>query len=168
MAFHAPEKGLNLFSGHETPKQVLVLAYSLETGLHGFYSDMAGQVKSDDARQLFSRLAKIEIVHQDRIFKEYIKMNPRPMTREAFTQSVTTAALEGGLTTEEYAANFKINWEAVEDIIGLAMSIEAQAMDLYERAADASGDSDGRSVLRWIADEERSHLALLGRLMERV
>jgi rubrerythrin len=46
------------------------------------------------------------------------------------------------------------------------MSIEAQALDLYLRAADKSSDPQSKKVLIQIADEERTHLAQLGKLME--
>jgi rubrerythrin len=54
----------------------------------------------------------------------------------------------------------------VEEVVSLAMSIEAQALDLYQRAADRSS-SDARSkALLQIAEEERSHLEQLGKLFE--
>jgi len=143
-------------------------AYSLEEGLRDFYLSMISLVKSNETRRLFEKLSEIEIKHQDRIFKSYLDITAKPISRDAFNQSVTTKAMEGGLTTEEYAGTFNIDWESVEDIIGLAMSIEAQAMDLYQRAADASDHPESRSVLIQIADEERSHLAQLGKLMERI
>jgi len=144
VAFHPEEKGLSLFSGNETPEKTLIVAYSLEEGLRNFYLSMASRVKSDETGKLFEKLSEIEIKHQDRIFKEYTKIAEDPITREVFIQSVTIEAMEGGLTAEEYADTFDIDWESVEDIIGLAMSIEAQAMDLYQRAAEESDNPDSR------------------------
>lgn len=167
-AFHSEERGLEFFAADEPPEKVLMTAYSLEEGLRDFYLSMISLVKSNETRRLFEKLSEIEIKHQDRIFKSYLDITAKPISRDAFNQSVTTKAMEGGLTTEEYAGTFNIDWESVEDIIGLAMSIEAQAMDLYQRAADASDHPESRSVLIQIADEERSHLAQLGKLMERI
>jgi len=56
----------------------------------------------------------------------------------------------------------------MEDIIALAMSIEAQALDLYMRAADRTSNPQSKKVLIQIADEERTHLAQLGKLMESI
>ena len=78
------------------------------------------------------------------------------------------SALEGGLTTKEYANLFHPDWESVTDIIEVAMSIEAQALDLYLRASDRSGEPQSQKVLRQIADEERTHLAQLGKLIESI
>ncbi len=63
---------------------------------------------------------------------------------------------------------FQPDWESAKDIIELAMSIEAQALDLYVRAADRSSNSKSREVLIQIADEERVHLRQLGKLMDTI
>lgn len=168
VAFHSEEKGLELFAVGESPEKTLRVAYSLEEGLRDFYLTMASQVENNEARKLFEKLSEIEIKHQNRIYKEYTRITLEPVSRDTFHESISTEAMEGGLTTEEYAGAFNIDWESVEDIIGLAMSIEAQAMDLYQRAADRSDNSESQAVLIQIADEERSHLAQLGKLMERI
>ena len=74
--------------------------------------------------------------------------------------------MEGGLTTEEYLALYPTDFEAASEVISLAMGIEAQALDLYLRAADNSTQADTRQVLLHIAEEERAHLKLLGELLD--
>lgn len=44
--------------------------------------------------------------------------------------------------------------------------LETQALDLYLRYSRKSRDPKSRDVLYEIADEEKAHLASLGRLME--
>lgn len=46
------------------------------------------------------------------------------------------------------------------------MSIEAQALDLYQRAADRIENLETQSVLMEIADKERAHLNELCKLFE--
>jgi rubrerythrin len=46
------------------------------------------------------------------------------------------------------------------------MSIEAQALDLYTRAANRSTDERSRGALKKIAEEERAHLEQLAKLMD--
>ena len=75
-------------------------------------------------------------------------------------------AVEGGLTTDEYIQMYKPDWESAVDIISLAMSIEAQALDLYTRASERSGDPQSKEALKKIAEEERVHLEQLGKLMD--
>ncbi len=162
------ELGLELFTGDESPEKTLVVAYSLEAGLGDFYSSMIPKVKNKAAQNIFQKLSEIEVKHQDRIFREYIRLSGKSVSRETFEKNMVQTAVEGGLTTEEYTDLFQPDWESLSDIIGLAMSIEAQALDLYLRAAERSPNPDSRKVLSRIGDEERAHLKQLGKLMETV
>ena len=167
-AFGSEEKGLELFTGNESVEETLVVAYSLEEGLRSFYLEMQAKVNNSDTRNLFEKLSEIEVKHQERILEEYRKITTSSITREEFEKKVVVSTLEGGLTTEEYTTLFHPNWESVTDIIEVAMSIEAQALDLYLRASERSDEPQSQKVLRQIADEERTHLAQLGKLIESI
>lgn len=167
-AFGQEELGIELFTGDESPDQTLVVAYSLEAGLRDFYLSMIPDIKNIDAKDLFQKLSEIEVKHQDRIFNEYIAITGKSVSREEFEKSIVSEAIEGGLTTQEYVNIFQPDLESVKDIIELAMSIEAQALDLYLRAADKSSNPESKKTLNQIAGEERSHLAQLGKLMENI
>jgi rubrerythrin len=168
-AFGSEETGLTLFTGDESPEKTLIVAYSLEDGLRDFYLSMILRVKNDDVKNIFKKLAEIEISHQDRVFDEYVKITGKTADRAEFEKTTIKAVAEGGLTTQEYIELFQpADWESESDIIGLAMSVEAQALDLYMRAAEMSSNPQSKKVLTQIADEERTHLAELGKLMERI
>ena len=145
------ELGLELFTGKETPEETLVIAYSLEAGLKEFYVDMESKVK-----------------HQQRIFDEYIALTGDSMSQEEFAREKVVPAMEGGLTTEEYMSIYQPDIEVVEEVISLAMAIEAQALDLYQRAAQRADQVGSRKMLHQIACEERSHLEQLGKLFEQL
>ena len=162
-----PEQmGLELLTGKESIEETLVAAYSLEAGLRDFYLSMIEKVRQDDIKHLFQKLSKIEIIHQDRIFNEYLQVSGKQVSREAFENDLVINAVEGGLTTDEYIQMFKPDWESAVDIICLAMSIEAQALDLYTRASERSEDPRSEEALKKIAEEERVHLEQLGKLMD--
>ena len=165
-AVGSEDLGLDLFTGKETPEETLIVAYSLEEGLREFYLSMVDRVDNEKTRQLFQMLSTIEIKHQDRIFDEYIKISGSAVSREDFEKSIVVPAMEGGLTTEEYLDRYKLDLDVPEEVISLAMAIESQALDLYQRAADRSGSGEKKSVLARIADEERTHLQQLGQLFE--
>ena len=167
-AFGTEEKGLELFTGNESIEESLEIAYSLEEGLRNFYQEMQTKVNNSDARDLFEKLSEIEVKHQKRILNEYSKITKKSITKEEFEKNIVVKELEGGLTTEEYANFFHPDWESVTDVIEVAMSIEAQALDLYLRASDRSSDSQSQKLLRQIADEERTHLVQLGKLIESI
>ena len=165
-AFLGEEKGLALFDGVTSVENALAVAYSLEAGLKDFYDAMAVKVDSDPARQLFHQLSQIEVKHQDRILEQYTELTGKPVTRDTFEARQVPEVLEGGLTTEEYANLLMPAYDSVTEIIELAMSIEAQALDLYLRASEKAQNEAGKKALIQIANEEKVHLARLGQLME--
>ena len=61
-AFFGEDKGLELFSGNETPEKTLIVAYSLEVGLRDFYVSMVPRVGDFAAWELFQKLADIEML----------------------------------------------------------------------------------------------------------
>jgi rubrerythrin len=160
------EMGPELLTGKESLEETLVAAYSLEAGLRDFYLSMNEKVRQDDIKRLFQKLATFETSHQDRIFDEYLQVSGKQVRREDFERDLVINAIEGGLTTDEYIQMFKPDWESAVDIISLAMSIEAQALDLYTRASEKSENPRSEAALKRIAEEERVHLEQLGKLMD--
>jgi rubrerythrin len=78
-----------------------------------------------------------------------------------FAEKIAEPALEGGLTTEEYLQLYAVDLDSEIEVLGMAMAIEAQALDLYLRAAERSDKQATRQILLQIAEEERSHIARL-------
>lgn len=164
-----PEKyGLELFTGSESLKDLIVVAYGLESGLLELYESMQSKVDNQEVLELFQKLARIERTHKGRLFQEYQKLDHADIADEKdFEQQIVIQALEGGLSTEEMMNRMQPAQDLVHKILDLAMSIEAQAWDLYQRAADRQQDKEGRLLLGQLVDEEKSHLLQLGRLLER-
>ena len=165
-AVGSEDLGLDLFSGKETPQEALIVAYSLEEGLKDFYLSMIPEVKNNKTRQLFEKLSTIEKKHQDRIFAEYINITGSDLNRNEFEKQVVSPAMEGGLTTEEYLKLYPTDLDDAKEVISLAMAIEAQALDLYQRAADRASSEARKHTLMQIANEELAHLEHLGKLFE--
>jgi len=82
IALLSEEKGLDLFTGNESPEETLVAAYSLEEGLRDFYSTMGEKVENEEAKRLFRQLSEIEIKHQERILEEYGWLSGRSLTKQ--------------------------------------------------------------------------------------
>ncbi len=158
-----PELGLELFTGAETPEQTIIIGYGLEQGLREFYLEMASQVSALGSKGLLTRLADIEIIHQKQLVALYKKVSGTELSISDFETTRVQPAMEGGLSTTEYLQRFNPDLEQEQDILGLAMSIEGQALDLYERGADQATDTAIRDVLKQIAREERSHIAQLAK-----
>lgn len=162
------DKGLDLFTGREEPENVLIVAYSLEKGLRDFYQKIAPQVDIHPVSELFHRLSAIEINHQHRIFEEYCRLTGVKTEIGVFDSETVAPAMEGGIDIEEYMERYKTSVKSPADVIALAMSIEAQALDLYSRAAENASNPESGKVLGQIAREEQEHLKLLGNLFEQL
>jgi sulfur-carrier protein adenylyltransferase/sulfurtransferase len=165
-AFGPPEQGLVLFQTMLSPKESLLVAYSMEQGLQDFYLSVMEKAEHDDVRALFRKLADIETNHQRRIFEEYRRLEDPGASLEAFEANILPEVIEGGLTTEEFLTRYNPDLTNRIDAVSMAMSIEAQALDLYQRAALTASNSETKTQLLKIADEERVHLNELGKLME--
>lgn len=160
--------GMDLFDGTESPQDFLKVAYSLEQGLHRFYLDMADKARTRAVLELFEKLAAIEVKHQDAIFDAYTRMADAAVSREQFDAMVKTSAGEGGLTTDQYLELFDPDLSVEKEVVSLAMSIEAQALDLYQRVGARMKNADSAAIVHGIADEEKQHLERLGKLMDTV
>lgn len=165
-AVGAWDLGMDLFSGRESAGDVLKVAYSLEQGLHRFYLDMEKKVSNPAVKDLFVKLSEIEVKHQMSIYLAYNDVTGEDLGKDRFEKMVETKALEGGLSTREYLDLFRPDLDSETDVISLAMSIEAQALDLYQRVAFKIKDPDSQAIINQIANEEKSHLASLGKLMD--
>ncbi len=165
-AVGSEDTGMALFSGKEGIEEVLLIAYALEAGLQDFYTSMQERVTQEEVKALFGKLSMIEVKHQDRLFAEYQTISADALSREAFERNAAVQTMEGGLTTEEYLSLYATDFNVVAEVISLAMGIEAQALDLYLRAADNCSQKNTRQTLQRIAEEERTHLKLLGDLLD--
>ena len=166
VAFGSEDLGLDLLTGNESIEETLIIAYSLEAGLQDFYVTMIDKVDADEVKSLFRKLSDIEVIHQNRILKEYVLITGKEIDRDTFESEQVEKAVEGGLTTDEYIRLFKPDLNVLSDIVDLAMSIEAQALDLYTRVANRSTDERSQGALNKIAEEERVHLEQLAKLMD--
>ena len=162
-----PDMGLYVLRGDETPAGFTAAAYGLEEGLRTFYLAMAGRTADNDSAGLFSRLAGYEEGHQDRIYELYRSLAPDPLERPSFEASALTGVMEGGFSTESFLAEHRAALSSTADTLDLALSLEAQALDLYLRFTGRAADPKTRGAIFQIAEEEKMHLKELGRLRGR-
>jgi sulfur-carrier protein adenylyltransferase/sulfurtransferase len=166
VAVGAQETGLHLFTREATPEQAVIVGFGLEMGLRDFYLSMQAKVSRESTKTLFGKLADIEILHQQQLVELYMDLTGSTITRTEFAQKIAEPAMEGGLTTEEYLQLYKIDLDSELEVLGMALAIEAQALDLYLRAGERSDKGDTRKILLQIADEERSHIARLSNYID--
>lgn len=166
IAIGPQDSGMELFSGIENVEDALILGFGLEEGLREFYLQMIPKVESEQAKKLFTMLADIEIKHQEQLVKLYQEATGKSSSFEEFSQKIAEPAMEGGISTDEYIQMFSPDLNREVDILSLAMSIEAQALDLYSRAAEKAEEPTVKSGLQKVAKEERAHLESLAKYIE--
>ena len=167
-AIMGEEKGLELFTGNESLEETLTIAYGLELGLEEFYISMMETAKNNLVENLFEKLSRIEVKHRARIFKEYIRVSGSDISEEEFASQEVAYLSEGGMSTKEYIEYFKPDLGSPEGVIEMAMSIEAQALDLYFRASERAEADESKNFLSQMANEEQAHLKQLGDLMDTI
>lgn len=160
--------GMAFLRGDETPVEIIVLAYGMEDGLERFYLTAAQTTDVDDpnVKGLLKKLAGVEEKHKQRLFNLYVQIQPGDTELVRFEKNIVPGIMEGGFTTEEFLEKNRNALRTVPDLLSIAMMLEAQAMDLYMRYSQKIPGEEGRSVLQNMAEEEKSHLKSLGRLME--
>ena len=160
------EMGMIPLSGDETESDIINIAYEMENGLEEFYSAVSDVTSDTETIDILAKLAKIEENHKQKLFDLYRTLNPGVDDKEAFEANISSDRMEGGFTTEEFLKQNRRLMETVSDVLSIAMMLETQALDLYLRYSQKLKKEDSKTILYDIAEEEKAHLATLGRLME--
>ena len=164
-AFGPKELNMELLRGDETPAEITLFAYGMETALGRFYSVMSERTEDKALGELFRKLATIEQRHKEMIYSLYRSVEASGMDLPSFESRVRAQVMEGGFDIEAFLKENEPFMKTVPDALNVAMMIETQAMDLYLRYADKSTEMHTKEMLFKIADEEKAHLSSLGQLM---
>jgi rhodanese-related sulfurtransferase/rubrerythrin len=156
--------GLEFFTGQEEYSDGVSLAYAMEDGLQEFYRLMGERAQAEEERQLYIRLMGFEDKHKARLLREYRQVHGP----EAMPGTGERGVMEGGARVEEFLARVEGHLHSKEDILQLAMGLETQALDLYSRMAQKSGQQEVRTFFLQMADEEKAHLAYLAEALDKV
>ena len=160
--------GMALLRGDETPAQALAVAYALETGLGGFYKALGEVLENKELASLLEKLGKVETVHKEKVMQLFEKAKPTEDDRKTLENLQESGIMEGGYQLEIKLKEHKDDLPASEDVLDLAMSIEAQAMDLYMRMAQKFSDKKAADLMLELSQDEKKHLGALARLMDQL
>jgi sulfur-carrier protein adenylyltransferase/sulfurtransferase len=149
----------------DSPRQILSLAYAMEEGLRDFYHTIVEPLEYRDLRDLLNKLISFEEIHIDKIIKIGDSLGV-PEDDLKTGSPVMDDVMEGGRRVEEFIEANREFLSSTEGVLNVAMVIEAQALDLYLRLANSVTNEDTAGALYDISQEEKGHLAALGRLLE--
>lgn len=169
-AFGPMDLGMVEFSGKEAPVEVVLKAYAMEHNLQIFYTQRSDVAETLERIELFSELAGFEDRHKDTLYTLYKKIIGEDISRDAFEQvafdSVGFTA-EGGIDIEDFIEEYAEAFDEDLGILQVASMIEAQALDYYLRCAMRAESDETRDVLQLLAREEKAHLKLIGKFMDK-
>ncbi|WP_338667310.1 rhodanese-like domain-containing protein [Pseudodesulfovibrio methanolicus] len=169
-AFGPMELGMIAFTGAESPAEVILKAYAMENVLQVFYVQRADMAETTERIELFMRLAGFEDKHKDVLYELYTRTAEEVMSRDEFEEMALRNAsdmAEGGVPVSEFMDRFPGAFDDDRGVLELASMVEAQALDYYLRCALRAESDDTRNVLQLLAREEKAHLKLLGKFMDK-
>lgn len=155
---------LDLLTGEEGPEEMLAVAYGLEDGLVRFYEMASGQTSHPVAKELLDRLAAMEEGHKERLIARYRALAGQDPSAHPKGQD----RMEGGMVIDRFLEENKAAFQEPKDILQLALMVEAQALDLYSRFAQACRQVEAKSLLEELAEDEKTHLGSLGSMLNQV
>jgi sulfur-carrier protein adenylyltransferase/sulfurtransferase len=162
----AVELNLDLITGEESPLQMIVIAYGMEEGLERFYSRIIERERDQEVIALLKMLWAVEERHK-KILGEHYQGLKGPEDRDLpWSGRPSGEILEGGFRFSEFLQENEGFFPAPGAVLELAMMIETQALDLYLRFVQKMTQKSTQKILYQIAEEEKTHLTALGKLLE--
>jgi rubrerythrin len=92
------------------------------------------------------------------------------MSRALFEEvalSSVDSAVEGGVDVGEYLRINSKAFDSDQGVLQFASMVEAQALDYYLRCSMRAEKPEARDTFNLLAREEKAHLKLLSRFMDR-
>lgn len=169
-AFGPMELGLIEFVGNESPVEIVLKAYAMENRLQEFYVQRADMAETLERIELFMELAGFEDRHKDTLYNLYSRIVDNQVPRDMFEEVAfknSGVAVEGGVGIQDFLDEHGDAFDNDQGVLQLAAMVEAQALDYYLRCAMRSDNPETLKILQILAREEKAHLKLLGKFMDR-
>ncbi|MFH1652858.1 MAG: ferritin family protein [Pseudomonadota bacterium] len=131
-------------------EEIIKLAIRGEEDAAAFYHKVSKMIKNDLVRARYESLAREEEQHRHILISLYHRL----------TGKVEDPILpEGDFETAE--GGFPVALDSIEDALKFAIERESQAAEFYRKLAERTDDHDGKKILDYLADIERSHKNML-------
>jgi rubrerythrin len=132
------------------------LVFAMEAGLKNFYLTLSDEAGSDAEKETLIKLARFEDGHMVKLRKKFGEVSFDP----------ETTVTEGGFDVEQMLSYFGEQLGSREQILQMAMKLEAQAYDLYSRLARKYQGGDLESFYQSMAADEHKHLARVSKELD--
>jgi rhodanese-related sulfurtransferase/rubrerythrin len=159
------ELNLDLIRGDETPAEIAALAIGMEESLKQFYQRLLRESQDKDVKQLFSKMIEVSERHKQKFVEFYLQLEPGKDVSQ-LQADVKTDIMEGGFKIDDFIQKNGPYMQNLMGALDVAMMLETQALDLYGRFAEKAEAAATKEFLLQVAQEEKSHLNMLGQLLE--
>ena len=138
----------------------LEMAIQTEIDGHTFYQQFAIRTQDPDAKAMFQRLARDEVMHLELLSS----------TKAALEESGEWSAYQGLKVAQTEGAPIFSRERVEQNIVAyssdlsalrVAFLIEKDAVDFYAKAAEQTADANGRRMYLDLVKMEQGHLELL-------
>jgi rubrerythrin len=138
----------------------LEMAIQTEIDGYAFYTKFARQTQDDNAQDMFERLAQDEVMHLEllRNTKAMLEENGQWLEYQGMSQKRAQGA---PIFSRERVEQNLVGYTSDLSALRLAYLIEKDAVDFYRRAAEQTGDPDGKRMFLDLVKMEQAHLDLL-------
>ena len=145
--------------------EILKNAILLEKRGKAFYQKVAEQATGKAVKAFFETMADEEVKHvkiladQYKAYQENQQFKPGNYSEEhgrEMASKVITTQLKEEISAAEYEAA----------AISAAMSMEKNAIRLYQNRADEANDPNEKALYKWLAEWEEQHLHFLSKIDE--
>ncbi|MEJ2208229.1 MAG: ferritin family protein [Anaerolineae bacterium] len=149
-------------SKKEAALAALQMGIQTEIDGHQFYQDFAQRTDDANARRMFERLARDEVMHLELLRSTKAMLEESGRWAEYKGIGTEIGDLQGApIFTRERVEQNLVDYTSDLSALRLAYLIEKDAVDFYTRAAQQTDDSEGRRMFQDLAEMERGHLNLL-------
>jgi rubrerythrin len=162
----AYEAGLAYFSRAVRAEELISLSFALEEGNRVFYERISRDAKAEEAASVFRSLGRAEERHKETLRELHARVSGKG-GEPAQPEGVEPGEfLEGGAPLGE-----TLEWtrgKTLEEVLELAIAMEANALDRYIKMGRAVADEPSREVFLALSREEKKHLERMASLLDRL
>ena len=144
----------------DTALTALQVAIQTEIDGYNFYQRFSERTEDPNARAMFQRLAQDEVMHLELL--RNTKAMLQDSGRWADYQGLPLKLVEGSpIFSRERVEQNIVDYTSDLSALRMAYLIEKDAVDFYTRAAQKTGDPNGKRIFLDLVKMEQGHLDLL-------
>ena len=139
------------------------MAYQMEFNLKQFYLLISEECSNVAEKKMLYQMAQLEDGHMAKLQSRYKNQYDSSAALEK-----TAIILEGGIDPDGMRSALAGQLGSEENVLHLAMKLEAQALDLYSRLAREHNGDEVALFFNEMAHEEQAHLQRLSKQLDKI